>query len=227
MLIGSNCFDSVIYKYVNIIKKMRTLKNLIWINVISLLVFISVLLGVLYNFGFARIDFIVNSFMANITNGFLTNFSIAVSFIFDINSMIIISLVLSAYLWIKYSKNNSIFFILTIMLGGGIVYILKNLVQRARPLNALLIENNSAFPSGHATIAVVFFGALTYLILNKNKSRNLKLASIIISIFMVLFICFTRLYLNVHWFSDVFGGIAIGTFILTGCIFLKEFFNKK
>lgn len=201
---------------------MKTSKTLIWVNIISLLVFILVLLGALYNFGFARVDFIVNSFISNIKNGFLTNLSIAVSFIFDIKSMIVISLILSAYFWVKFSKKDSIFFIFTIVLAGAIAYITKDLIQRARPLNALVAESSFAFPSGHAVTAIVFFGLLVYLIYNKSKSRSLRLVSIIISVLMILIICFARLYLNVHWFSDVLGGIALGAFVLTGCILVKE-----
>ncbi len=223
-------FDSVIYKYASVLRDMKiskNLKTLIWINVISLLVFILVLLGILCNFGFARIDFIVNSFMPFIKNGFLTNFSIAVSFIFDIKSIIIISLILSAYFWIKFSKKDSIFFIFTVGLNGGILYILKELIQRARPLNAFVAENSFSFPSAHAATAIVFFGLLIYLISKKSELRSLKLVMLWVSILMVLLICFARLYLNVHWFSDVLGGIAIGTFSLTGCVILKEVFNKK
>ena len=201
---------------------MRSSKWRVCINIISLLVFIGILLGALYNLGFNSIDFSLNSFMSTIENSLLTNLSIAVSFIFDINSIIIISLILSAYLWVKFSKKDSIFFILTIMLGGGVAYILKDIIQRARPLNSLVTETSFAFPSGHATIAVVFFGLLIYLIFKKSKSKNLKLSALLISVFLVLLICFARLYLNVHWFSDVLGGIAIGLFILTGSILIVE-----
>ncbi|MDD5192540.1 MAG: phosphatase PAP2 family protein [Candidatus Nanoarchaeia archaeon] len=205
-------------------KTGKNFKTLIWVNIISLLVFILILLGVLYNFGLSKIDFIVNSFMPSIENNFLTSLSIAVSFIFDINVVIIISLILSAYLWIKFSKKDSVLFIFTMGLNGGVLYILKEAIQRARPLNALVSEGNFAFPSAHASTAVVFFGLLIYLIYKKNKLKNLKLVSLIVSIFMVLLICFARLYLNVHWFSDVLGGVVIGIFILTGCIILRKKF---
>ncbi|MDP3027237.1 MAG: phosphatase PAP2 family protein [Nanoarchaeota archaeon] len=206
---------------------MKASKTLVWINIISLLVFIFILIEVIYNGFLVRLDPIISSFIFSIKNDFLTNLSIAVSFIFDIKSVIIISLILSAYLWVKLSKKDSMLFIFAMILNGGILYMLKELIQRARPLNSLVAESSFAFPSAHASTAIVFFGLLIYLISKKKESKNLKLNVILISIFMILLICFARLYLNVHWLSDVLGGIAIGIFILTGCILLKEFFDKR
>lgn len=206
---------------------MKTSKVIIWANIISLLFFIFILLNVLYNNFFIRMDSTVNSFMSGIENSFLTNFSIAVGFIFDIKIMIVISLIFSAYLWIKFSKNDSVFFVSTMLLNGVILYILKGLMQRFRPLNSLVIEDSFAFPSCHAATAVVFFGFLVYLISKKRELRNLKLIGLLISVFMILLICFTRLYLNVHWFSDVIGGIAVGIFILTGCILLRGILKNR
>ena len=201
---------------------MKASKTLVWINIISLLVFIFILIEVFYNGFLVRLDPIISSFMPSIQNDFLTNLSIAVSFIFDIKSVIIISLILSAYLWARFSKKDSMLFISAMVLNGGILYILKELIQRARPLNSLVAESSFAFPSAHTSTAIVFFGLLIYLTSKKKESKNLKLNALWISIFMILLICFARLYLNAHWFSDVLGGIAIGMFILTGCIILRE-----
>ena len=203
----------------------RTSKILVWINIISLLVFIFILIEVFYNGFLVRLDQIISSFMPSMQNYFLTNLSIAVSFIFDIKSVIVISLILSAYLWIRLSKKDSMLFISAIILNGGILYVLKELIQRARPLNSLVAESSFAFPSAHASTAIVFFGLLIYLASKKSKLRRLRLNALWISIFMILLICFARLYLNVHWLSDVLGGIAIGIFILSGCILIREKFK--
>ena len=188
----------------NLNSKKPNLKTLVWINIISLLVFIFILIEVFYNGFLVRLDPIISSFMPSMQNNFLTNLSIAVSFIFDIKSVIVISLILSAYLWAKFSKKDSIFFIFAVGLNGLVLYILKELIQRVRPLNYLVAESSSAFPSAHTSTAIVFFGLLIYLTSKKRELKNLKLNALWISIFMILLICFARLYLNVHWFSDVF-----------------------
>lgn len=223
-------FNSVIYKYPSTLGDMKTSKNLktlIWTNIISLLVFIVVLLEVVYSGFLVKLDPIVNSFMLSIRNVFLTNLSIAVSFIFDIKITIIISLILSCYLWIRHSKKDSILFIFAMGLNAGVLYLLKEVIQRARPLNALVTETSFAFPSAHAAVGIVFFGLLIYLISKKKESKALEWITVFVSILMVLLICFARLYLSVHWFSDILGGIAIGMFVLTGSILLKKGFDKR
>jgi len=208
-------------------KTSKYFKNLIWANIISLLVFIFLLIEISYNSFLVKLDFLINSSTFHIQNYFLTTLSIIIGFIFDIKSIIVISLILSVYLLIKFSKKEALFFAFTMAIAGLFVYTLKYLIQRARPLNALISETGFSFPSAHAAIAIVFFGLLIYLISKKKESRSLKLTVLLISIFMILLICFARVYLNVHWFSDVLGGIAIGAFVLSGGIIAREIFDKR
>mgnify|MGYP001618899381 CR=1 FL=1 len=200
---------------------MKLKKKLILASIISLIIFIVILIEVLYNGSLVDLDLSINSL--NITkNIFLIELSKIIGFIFDTVSVIIISLILSIFLWYKNSKKEGIFLSFTILLNSVIVFVIKETVQRARPLNSLVSENSFAFPSGHTATAVVFFGVLVYLILRKSNSKIFKSASIGVSIFMIILICFTRLYLNLHWFSDILGGLFIGVFILSICILLKD-----
>ena len=105
------------------------------------------------------------------------------------------------------------------------VFILKEIVQRARPLNILITETGFAFPSGHATISLIFFGIITYLIFKNRKSKTLKQTALIASILAVLIIGLSRLILNAHWFTDVLGGFALGAVILTICILFRKKLN--
>ncbi len=201
---------------------MKISKNLILLNIISLLIFIFILIEILYKGFIVNWDLSINSLILTIENNFLTILSKTFSFIFDTTSIIIISLVILIYLWFKDSKKDSIFFAIAMILDLAIIFILKEMAQRARPLNSLIFETGFAFPSGHSTTTVVFFGSLTYLILSKNKLKSIRLTTILISVFTILLIGFTRLYLNVHWLTDILGGFAIGTFILTGSIIVKQ-----
>ncbi len=207
---------------------MKVSKKLLLINSGSLALLVITLLEVFYNGFLFNLDLSVNSFISKInSNYFLLIFSKSIGFIFDITIMIVISLIISAFLWIKFSKKESVFFIFTMLLSGAATFLIKELIMRARPINALIFESNSSFPSGHATTAIVFFGLLIYLTLKNSKSRSLKLTTIIISILLILIICLTRLYLNVHWLSDVLGGLLLGAFILTGTIMIMKPSKKK
>ena len=121
---------------------------------------------------------------------------------------------------IKHHKKEAAFLSITMLADAFILFIIKLLFKIPRPLSNFITETDFSFPSGHATTAVVFFGILSYLILKKYKNVNFEV--ITASIFMVLLIGSTRLYLGIHWLSDIIGGFALGIFILTTSIIIKN-----
>jgi membrane-associated phospholipid phosphatase len=82
----------------------------------------------------------------------------------------------------------------------------KWLVHRPRPKGT-----HYGFPSGHVTGAVVFFGALVYLIWMADLPRRWRWVATSLALVTVLGIASARIYLHAHWFSDVLGGFAGGT----------------
>lgn len=191
----------------------------------SILVFISIILGILYRGILVDIDFKINNFLPLYENGFTFTLSNILAIIFDTVSMIMITLILSIYLWFKSPKRKeSIFFALSIFLTAIMTIILKTLIQKTRPLNALVKETTFSFPSGHVTTSVVFLGLLSYLVLKKSRSKIIKLTTVLVSVFLILLISLSRLFLNVHWFSDILGGLFLGLFLLSGFIIIFEKF---
>ena len=205
---------------------MKIKRGLIFTSIISLVIFVLILIEVLSNGFLVNLDLYINS-LNMIKNIFLLDISKIIDLVFDTLSIIIISLFLSIYLCFKYSKKEGAFFSFTILLNAVIIYVIKEVMQRARPSNAIISGSSFAFPSGHTATAVVFFGLLIYLIFRKTEYKSFILISIWISIFMILLVGFTRMYLNLHWFSDVLGGLALGIFVLTICIILKNFLIEK
>lgn len=88
--------------------------------------------------------------------------------------------------------------------------LLKNIIQRPRPEGYRLIEETGfSFPSGHSMVNTAFYGLLIYLIIKNVKNKKLKYAlSTLISI-LILAIGFSRIYLGVHYTSDVLAGFLI------------------
>ena len=205
---------------------MRTSVNTAIVNLFSLMVFFYVLIEVLNSGRLVKLDLLLNMLTPQIRTTFLTSLSILIDTIFDLIPMIGISILLSVFLWRRYCKKFALFFSITILVDALVVLILKETIKRARPLNGIIPKTDFAFPSGHTADAVIFFGFLTYLIMQKSKSRTIKGIAICISAFMILLIGFSRIYLNIHWLTDVIGGLGLGLFILTGSILLKEYTGK-
>jgi len=117
--------------------------------------------------------------------------------------------------------------VFTILVGvGPVVDLFKNIIQRARPsyVTHLVDQGGYSFPSGHATGAVLAWGSLAFLIWYyfKDKYPKMMLYLIGFTIFMVVAISASRLYLGVHYLSDIIAGWSIGATWLTLCL---SYFN--
>ena len=87
---------------------------------------------------------------------------------------------------------------------------LKIVLKRPRPTEFRIInETGYSFPSGHSMISMAFYGLLIYLIYKKIKNKYLKATLIIILLLLILAIGISRIYLGVHYVSDVIGGFLI------------------
>ena len=101
--------------------------------------------------------------------------------------------------------------------------VLKGIFRRDRPIYMMIKKGGYSFPSGHSMVSTVFYGYLIYLVYKYIDNKIIKNILICLLIIMILLICFSRIYLGVHYFSDVIGGISIGLLFLICFIH----FNKK
>jgi undecaprenyl-diphosphatase len=107
-----------------------------------------------------------------------------------------------------------------------LVEIIKTLVHSPRPLNGVLALQGFSFPSGHVTNIVVLFGLLTYFAWSHWKSSILRILWSLFSAVIAIVIGLDRIYLNVHWFSDVLGAYLWGMFWLTFSILIFQYLAK-
>lgn len=112
--------------------------------------------------------------------------------------------------------------------GSWVVYLMKLFFHRARPPHPLMDPlQNFSFPSGHAASAFIFYGLLAYLTWKTNLPKSYKYLMATLLIFGALLIGFSRVYLRVHYPSDVAAGFCIGIAWLILSIWVMETLKEK
>ena len=131
---------------------------------------------------------------------FMTNFG---------GAIFVISLTTILFFVIK-DKKIGISIILNLIVITGLNQILKYILQRPRPTEFRIIEETGySFPSGHSMVSLAFYGYLIYLIYKYINNKHLKRTLIIILSVLICIIGVSRIYLGVHYTSDVLGGFLI------------------
>ncbi len=101
--------------------------------------------------------------------------------------------------------------ILTVASNQGLKYLLR----KPRPDHLKLIKQGGfSYPSGHSMIAVCVYGIMIYIINKKVKNKKLKISLSILLTLLIVIIGISRIYVGVHYPSDVLGGFFLATAIL-------------
>ena len=183
-----------------------------------------------------QLDASTLNFVEQIRSPFLTLFFKAVTFMGEWYFVLGILFLISLFFIIKKTsrfrlatrRNLDVFVLWLITIGGfGATFILKEIFHRSRPAGALIAETSSSFPSAHAVVSVAFYAFVFYLLARNTKccfSKYLLISGLFIA---PILLGFSRLYLGVHYLSDVLAGYAIGdVWFLIGVYGIK-FINRK
>ena len=183
-------------------------KNLKWIIVFICLIGFLALAEDVFNkeimngdiIGYKMIStFLISDFVTPIAK-FITNFGGAI--------FLIVSTI-ALFVLLKNKKIGlSIFTNLVII--TALNQLLKGILQRPRPTEFRIIEETGySFPSGHSMVSMAFYGYLIYLIYKYVKNKYIKTSLIILLSILICCIGISRIYLGVHYTSDVLGGFFI------------------
>ena len=211
-------------KVINFIKK-----NYIWIILfVGIIGFITITEDVLEN-EIMKCDVIGYNFIkAHIISDFMTPVAKTITWFGSATCLILL-----CFLILVFNKNKKINIAIIFNLGICTILnlMLKNILQRPRPTEYRIIDEiGYSFPSGHSMISMAFYGLLIYLIYKNIKNKSLKWILIILLSILILFIGISRIYLGVHYVSDVLGGflVSISYLILYIKILKKEkILNEK
>ena len=174
-----------------------------------------------------KVDLWVDNQMPLWWNPVLNKVMIFITNIISPVVLLSMSAILFVFLWFK--KNYYRALLLGFSLASGLISfeLIKLVVKRQRPENALLHVPEYSFPSGHATMAIIFFLIAIFTLKDFIKNHFFKHMFIIVNIILFLAIAFSRVYLDVHWLSDVLGGLSLGLFWTTLYILILKVYKNK
>jgi len=163
------------------------------------------------------IDQLINQAIVSLRTPLLNKFMLLVTLTGNWQMLVCGSLLLSILLIIYQKKDYLIALLSSHVSALVFILVIKNLIGRIRPPieNALILEKGFALPSGHSYFAVVFYGLITYLLFRHIKSFWFKSILSIFGSIYILLLAFSRIYLGVHWFTDVVVGLLFGIIWLT------------
>ena len=177
-----------------------------------------------------HLDISILNFVEQIRTPFLTLFFKAVTFTGEWYFVLGVLVLISLFFIVKKTSRfrlDSCFLWVTTIGGLGTAFVLKELFHRSRPVGALIAETSSSFPSAHSIISVAFYAFVFYLLARNSKNNFSKYLSISALFIFPLLLGFSRLYLGVHYLSDILAGYAIGdVWFLIGVYGIK-FINRK
>lgn len=196
---------------------------------VALLGFLAFMILVLCKYTFAIDKF--NVVVANNRTSFWTGFFKIFTHIGSFYTLAILSLIGIALIWfVKKDKRLAFFYGIAFAKVCLANLIFKYIVQRARPNGLMIIaETGFSFPSGHAMMTFAFFFLLAHFLWITIKNKPLKITLVVVCAILIEMVSFSRIYLGVHYLSDILAGWLLTLAILGSALIVynSQMFRKK
>lgn len=189
--------------------------NFIFISLFIIFVFFifEVITNNILIYDNAIYNFIINTFQSNTMTNIL-------KFITQFGSVLYFSIFSFLLVVLARRKKTKLLIPINICLVTLINILIKEIIKRPRPsVTRLVTESGYSFPSGHAMTSIAFYGFLIYLIYKNIENKYYKWGLIILFSLLTFVIGFSRIYLGVHYTSDVISGFIAGAIYLI--LFIK------
>lgn len=169
------------------------------------------------------VDQTIYNLIINLMNSNTTAIMMFASYLGSAVTLIVLSI---GFIFLLKDKRDSKYISINLVLVFLLNRILKSIIARPRPQVLRLVqESGYSFPSGHSMVSMGFYGFLIYLIYIKIKNKKIKYPLIILLSVLIFSIGISRIYLGVHYATDVIGGFIIAVIYLI--IFVKYIYNKR
>lgn len=217
----------IVYAYKKINKKRHIFHRrhlyFLLINLFSLYTFTKMLENFVDQDIVINFDYWLNQKITLWQNSFLNQVMIFITNLGGTTTMLIGGVFMLIF-FISHKKwRYSLILIFAMTLGKLSEVATKHIIGRDRPSNPIIEADGFSFPSGHSTMAMIFFSILIYYFKNHIRNQIIKNSLISLCVLIILGVGFSRIYLGVHWFSDVIGGFSLGLFNLTLMVLVMEF----
>lgn len=173
------------------------------------------------------LDASVNLWMPNIQSDALTFFAAGIDEYFDTNYLVLYSVVIAAIFFVGRQKQKGLLLVGAMAGDALFVSIVKRIELVPRPDNALVVNVGYSFPSGHAAGIVVLAGVLAFFAWRHWRRIPVRGGIACGYCGIVGLICFDRVYLNTHWFSDVLGSLLLGAAWLLLVVLLYGWLERR
>ena len=189
---------------------------------LALYAFLHVLEDYLDNEALVRWDVEFSRWLHVHSNGALVSFFKVVTWAGNVATLALV--VLAAAVWLTRRRRVNEAVLLAVSAAGIELFNagFKLVVQRPRPELAYVHLDTYSFPSGHAAGSAAIYGVIVYLLAAQARDLRVRVAVGVGYVALVALICFSRLYLEVHYLSDVLAGASLGAAWAAGSLFVYE-----
>jgi membrane-associated phospholipid phosphatase len=180
------------------------------------------LTNTLHTDALAEYDRRITDFVISYRTPGLNKFFQFITEVGDLNGYIVLTALCAILFWIVFKNWRFVLEIVFVLAISGLANVaLKQVINRARPdAEHLVSVATLSYPSGHAMSAIAFYGFLIYLFYNFKLNVWVKTLTILILGLLILAIGISRIYLGVHYPSDIAGGYIAGFIWVIFCIVL-------
>lgn len=159
------------------------------------------------------IDLFVHNYFYLNHSAWLTQVMYLITGLFNPSVPVILMLIFSALLiYLVKGRKLTTLFVFSLCLAWICVYLLKQFFDVTRPLDGVVSAFGQSFPSGHTTIATVYFVMIMHIFRHHFRVFGGVVLNFL-CIAGIALIAFSRIYLGVHWVSDILAGIVLGVAI--------------
>lgn len=201
-------------------------ENLRFILLVVCTLILIVIIENIFDNEIHKFDMAAYSTISNLISPKITNI---MKFITELASAIVLCIACALIVIFIKNKKYGWYISLNLLISTILNLILKNVFERQRPEGYNLIqETGFSFPSGHSMASMSFYGLIIYFIYKKVKNPYIKWPAIILLSILILSIGISRIYLGVHYASDVIGGFCFSiAYLVCYTHFIKNEINEN